>query len=176
MNNPRPDLDALLSTLPREVPVSRDLWPDIAGGIERRSRRLVPLALAASVLAVCASGALFWVAGRGWLPAHTTAAASRPATGREPSFDEPHNPAFLAARAALEAAYRERLATVDPATRAKIEASLSLIRSAHEQLRLALAAQPADPVLENLFETTLDDEFDLYDSVVRGTQPSIIRS
>jgi hypothetical protein len=65
---------------------------------------------------------------------------------------------------------------LDPGTRAKVEASLALIRQAHEEIRKALAAQPADPVLEHLLESTWHDEFDLYNDVVRGTQLTMLRS
>ena len=56
------------------------------------------------------------------------------------------------------------------------ESNLALIRRAHEDIRRALADQPANPVLEHLFESTWHDEFDLYDSVVRGTESTITRS
>jgi hypothetical protein len=65
-------------------------------------------------------------------------------------FDEPRNPSYVAARAELEVSFRERLALLDPATRAKIEASLAVIRRAHEDIRKALASDPASPVLEQL--------------------------
>jgi hypothetical protein len=37
---------------------------------------------------------------------------------------------------------------------------------------MALAAQPDSPVLEQLLASALHDEFDLYDDVVRTTQPT----
>jgi hypothetical protein len=72
--------------------------------------------------------------------------------------------------------FRERLALLDPATRARIEASLAIIRKAHEDIRKALASDPASPVLEQLWQSTWHDELDLYDHVVRATQPTMTRT
>jgi hypothetical protein len=71
--------------------------------------------------------------------------------------------------------FEERLAVLDPVTRAKIESSLAVIRQAHEDIRKALAADPGSPVLEELWESTWHDEFDLYDHVVQATQPTMTR-
>jgi hypothetical protein len=166
-------LDELLAKLPRDIAVPRNLWPGIERGIKRKPRSLGSLAAAASVAIVCMAGALTWAvlherpAGR----SNSTTTSSRTV-----GFDEPRDPAYLAARADLEKSFRERLAILEPRTRAKIEASLALIRQAHEEIRKALAAQPADPVLEHLLESTWHDEFDLYNDVVRGTQPAMLRS
>jgi hypothetical protein len=65
---------------------------------------------------------------------------------------------------------------LDPATRARIEASLAVIRSAHEDIRKALAGDPGSPVLEQLWQSTWHDELDLYDHVVRATQPTMTRT
>ena len=62
-----------------------------------------------------------------------------------------------------------------PTTRAKIESSLAVIQKAHEDIRKALAADPQSPVLEQLWESTWHDEFDLYDRVVEATQPTMMR-
>ncbi len=82
----------------------------------------------------------------------------------------------MSQRALIWSALFARLATLDPRTRATVESNLALIRRAHEDMRRALADQPANPVLEHLFESTWHDEFDLYDSVVRGTELTITRS
>jgi hypothetical protein len=65
---------------------------------------------------------------------------------------------------------------LDPKTRAKIEGSLAVIRKAHEDMRQALEADPSNAILEGLLESTWQDEFDLYDDVVRNTQPAMLRS
>jgi hypothetical protein len=95
------------------------------------------------------------------------------ATPRSPSFTEPSDAKYTQTRATLEATFRERVAQLDPATRAQIEASLAVIQRAHEDIRKALASAPSNPVLEQLFESTWHDEIDLYDHVVRATQPNL---
>jgi hypothetical protein len=90
--------------------------------------------------------------------------------------EEPRDPKYVLARDAIEKTFRERLTLLEPATRAKIEASLSVIQKAHEDIRKALAADPQSPVLEQLWESTWHDEFDLYDRVVEATQPTMTRT
>ena len=167
-------LDAQLADLPRDVPPPRNLWPAIAGRLERRSRRPRPLvfAAAAGVVGACLASALTWslLHGRAGSPATQQLAV------RAPTFDEPRNASYVAARESLEASFRERLALLDPATRAQIEASLATIRRAHEDIRKALANDPASTVLEQLWQSTWHDELDLYERVVRATQPTMTRT
>jgi hypothetical protein len=170
---PRGTLDELLEIMPRNVAPPRALWPDIAREISRAPRWGRRFAIAASVAVACLAGALVWVV------LHAPATPARGPTTADSTFEgfnEPRDPAYVAARANLEHSFRERLATLDPRTRATIESNLALIRRAHEDIRSALAEQPANPVLEHLFESTWHDEFDLYDSVVRGTELTITRS
>jgi hypothetical protein len=169
-------LDEQLASLPRDIPPTRDLWPAIARGAARTPRRARPLmyAAAASVTAACLASALTWAIlhGRAAQPAAPAPAVA----ARAPNFDDVRTPRYVAARDSLERTFHERLALLDPATRAKIESSLALIRKAHEDIRQALAAAPENPVLEQLWESTWQDEFDLYDDVVRGTQPTMTRT
>jgi hypothetical protein len=177
MNDPKPSLDELLARLPRDIPPSRNLWTDIASDIERRPRRIGLWAMAASLAAIILTGGLTLDVIHGM-----ATRAPRPApqivrtSDRPPNFGEPRDPAYQAARTELEASFKERMALLDPVTRAKIEASLAVIRQAHEDMRKALEAQPSNPVLEGLLESTWQDEFDLYDDVVRNTQPAMLRS
>jgi hypothetical protein len=103
-------------------------------------------------------------------------APANPLAARVPNFEEPMNARYVAARDALETSFRQRLALLDPTTRARIEASLAVIRSAHEDIRKALAGDPGSPVLEQLWQSTWHDELDLYDHVVRATQPTMTRT
>jgi len=173
MNDRRSDsLDRLLANLPRDITPPGNLWPGVAARLSGKARQASPMALAAAI-AVAAAGlaSLFtWaVLERGSVPRviQTVAAMS--------SFDEPRDPKYLLARNAVEKTFRERLALLEPATRAKIEASLAVIQRAHEDIREALAADPQSPALEQLWESTGRDEFDLYDSVVQATQPAMTR-
>jgi hypothetical protein len=181
MNDPKPSLDELLARMPRDIPPSRNLWTDISSAIERRPRRIGMWAMAASVAAICLTGGLTLAIIHGMAvhsPDSDTRVARTPnrVPNRGPNFDEPRNPAYLAARAELESSFKERLAILDPKTRAKVEASLAVIQQANEDMRRALEAQPSNPVLEGLLESTWQDEFDLYDDVVRNTQPAMLRS
>jgi hypothetical protein len=179
MNHPKPSLDELLARMPRDIPPSRNLWTDIALDIERRPRRIGMWAMAASVAAICLTGGLTLAVIHGMAaraPVTQIAQAPNRSSYRGPNFEEPRNPAYRAARAELESSFKERLAILDPKTRAKIEASLAVIQQAHEDMRKALEAQPSNPVLEGLLESTWQDEFDLYDDVVRNTQPAMLRS
>jgi hypothetical protein len=192
-------LDEELAKLSREVSPPRDLWPGVVRGIVRAPRSAprfasTPwMAYAASVAALCLAAALIWVMvyGRPPLSASGPATAANlravPAgsaptagTGASPgvgaSFGEPNDAHYLVARAELERTFNQRLAQLDPATRAKIEADLASIRKAREDIRQALAAQPDSPVLEQLLASSLHDEFDLYDDVVRTTQPTSART
>jgi hypothetical protein len=174
MNDPlQNSLDEQLANLARDVPPPRNLWPGIAGRLQRRPRRARPMlfAAAAAVAGACVASALTWAVlhGRAASPATQLAVRAR-------SFDEPRNASYVAARDSLEGSFRERLALLDPATRAQIEASLAVIRRAHEDIRKALASDPASPVLEQLWQSTWHDELDLYDHVVRATQPTMTRT
>ena len=174
MNDPlQKSLDEQLDNLRLDVPPPRNLWPGIAARLERRPRRARPMiyAAAAGLAGACVASALTWAV----LHGRTTSPAPQLAA-RAPTFEEPKNASYVAARDSLEVSFRERLAVLDPATRAQIEASLAVIRRAHEDIRKALASDPACPVLEQLWQSTWHDELDLYDHVVRATQPAMTRT
>jgi hypothetical protein len=166
-------LDELLAELPRDIVPPRHLWRGISGRLNATPRRTRPLvyALAAGVACACVASALTWAVlhGRPTSPAAALVA-------RAVNFDEPRNPRYIAARDDLKIDFRERLKLLDPTTRAHIEASLEVIRRAHEDIRKALASDPASPVLEQLWESTWHDELDLYDHVVQATQPAMTRT
>ena len=165
-------LDRQLARLARDVVPPARLWRGIESGITRphRDRRRIALA-AMAACALLASVVLWTVWHEGGLPARLPVVAAA-----APRFDEPRDARYIATRTVLEATFRERLASLDPATRTQIEASLEVIRQAHEDIRKALAAEPSNPVLEQLFESTWHEEFDLYDHVVRATQLNLTRT
>ena len=86
------------------------------------------------------------------------------------------NAGYLATRATLERDYRERVALLAPETRARIEQDLALIRSAHEDIRRALDSDPGSRVLLQLLQSTTEQEFDLYSTVGRNTEPLAART
>jgi hypothetical protein len=193
--NTRISLDDELAKLSRDVSPQRDLWPGVVRGIVRTPRSAprfasAPwMAYAATITGLCVAAALVWVMMHGRPPIwasgpatavnHATggspAAGTVPAAGLDAGFGEPTDPHYLAARAELERTFNQRLTQLDPATRAKIEADLVAIRKARDDIRKALAAEPDSPVLEQLLASALHDELDLYDDVVRTTQPTSAR-
>ena len=166
-------LDRLIANLPREVAPPGNLWPRIAARLSHRTRRAPPMALAAAIALAAAGLASFFT----WavLESRTVPRVVQTVAARS-SFEEPHDPKYVLARDAVEKTFRERLGLLEPATRAKIEASLAVIQKAHEDIRKALASDPQSPVLEQLWESTGQDEFDLYDRVVEATQPTMTRT
>lgn len=174
MNDPaQKSLDELLADLPRDIVPPRHLWRGISRSLSPTPRRTRPMvyALAAGVAGACLASALTWAVLHG-RPASPVALLA----ARTVSFDEPRNPRYIAAREDLEVDFRERLKLLDPTTRAQIEASLEVIRHAHEDIRKALASDPESPVLEQLWQSTWHDELDLYDHVVQATQPEMTRT
>jgi hypothetical protein len=168
----RESLDARLAKLPRDIVPPRYLWPSIEREIARQPLRTpqVVLAAAAAVAALMIAGAVVWAV------LHSRAATTAfSAPDIAMSLDEPHDPGYLAARAGLVDTFKQRLAMLDPPTRAKIEANLAVIHQARDDIRKALAADPESPVLEQLLESAWHDEFDLYDDVIRTTQPTLAR-
>lgn len=173
MNDRRHDsLDRLLGNLPKDILPPGDVWPAVAVRLTRKPRYAPPMALAAAIAMIAAGLASFvtWAVlqGRSVPRVIQTVAVSG-------SFDEPRDPKYTLARDTIEKTFRERLALLEPATRAKIESSLAVIQKAHDDIRKALASDPQSPVLQQLWESTWHDEFDLYDRVVQGTQPTMTR-
>jgi len=165
-------LDRLIASLPRDVVPPGNLWPGIAARLFGRPRRAPPMALAAAVAVAAAGLASFFT----WAVLESRSVPRVIQTvAATTSFEEPRDPKYVLARDAVEKTFRERLVLLEPETRAKIESSLAVIQKAHEDIRKALAADPQSPVLEQLWESTWHDEFDLYDRVVQATQPTMTR-
>ena len=163
-------VDRALAHLPREIAPARDLWPAISRAVRPARQQRWPMALAAGVAGAMLAAAVSWAVLHN-RPSPAPAQAS--ATGPLAEFSDP---GYVAARAELERSFHERLALLEPVTRARIEQSLLVIRHAQDDIRKALAADPASPVLNELLDSTRHDELDLYEGVVRGTQPAISRT
>jgi len=166
----RDSLEERLAQLPHEVSPAANLWPAIQSRIELRSRRPRPVLLAACVAAAaaCLASMFTWAVLR-----RVQAPDGLPALAGVGTFQEPGDAKYIKARESLQQTFRERLMLLEPGTRAKIESSLAVIRHAHEDIRRALLADPSSPVLEDLWQSTLHDEIDLYDRVVEATQPAV---
>jgi hypothetical protein len=165
-------LDRMIASLPKDIVPPGNLWPGIAARLSSRTRRATPMALAAVVALAAAGLASFFT----WAVLESRSVPRVIQTvAATSSFEEPRDPKYVLARETAEKTFRERLTLLEPATRTKIEASLAVIQKAHEDIRKALAADPQSPVLEQLWESTWHDEFDLYDRVVQATQSPMTR-
>ena len=193
MNTRFNSVDEALASLPRSVAPARDLWPAIARELDaqrgddvlafkpRRGARTIttswPLALAASLAVVGLVGAL------GWSVLHERPAAELVASSAPPpatartlvNFEPMHNADYVSARAGLERVFNERLKLLAPATQAVIKADLETIRKANDDIRAALARDPASPLLLKLLQSTGQQEIDLYTSVAQTTEPMLSR-
>jgi hypothetical protein len=123
-------------------------------------------------------GALCWSVARErttaeLLARHTPAAAG---AGVPVNFQLPQDANYLAARAALERTFNERLDLLAPATRARVRADLDTIRKANADISTALAQDPASPLLWQLLRNTWQQEINLYTSVDQTTQSMLTRS
>jgi hypothetical protein len=172
MNEPD-SLDRLIANLPKDIVPPANLWPRVASRLSRKPRYAPPMALAAAIAVAAAGLASFFTWAVLQSPSVPRVIQTIAATS---SFEEPKDPKYLLARSEVEKTFHERLALLDPATRAKIESSLAVIQRAHEDIRKALAADPQSTVLAQLYESTWHDEFDLYDRVVQATQPTMTRT
>ena len=174
MNDRHQDsLDRMIASLQKDIVPPGNLWPGIAARLPGRTRRATPMALAAVVALAAAGLASFFT----WAVLESRSVPRVIQTvAATSSFEEPRDPKYVLARDAVEKTFHERLGLLAPETRAKIEASLAVIKKAHEDIRKALAADPQSPVLEQLWESTGQDEFDLYDRVVQATQPTMTRT
>lgn len=144
-------LDAHLYGLRREVPLRRDLWPQIAVELTHRhkstviKRWLVSAALAASVALVT---------GIFWLQSFST---------RGPSTVD--SSAFLQVRAELQPMFSTALANLAPATRTRVLQNLDIIRNAEADISAALADDPSNPLLLELRQQTYEHEIELMTSL-----------
>jgi hypothetical protein len=171
MNPNDKSLDEQLRALPCAVEPPQDLWPAIQSSIQPRRSLRWPLAMAAS-LAVAVSG---WLYAWKVLHAGSSTAPNELLSGEMSavSFAPLQQPGYLRAHAQLESLFRERLSLLQPDTRAKIEANLQVIRSADDNIRRALASDPASPMLLELLESNQQQEINLYTTVVRNTEPAL---
>jgi hypothetical protein len=175
-------IDEALASLPRAVQPAHDLWPRIAAQLGQQAdapaaQRQWPLALAASVAVMGLALALCWSVLRERAASELLARNSAPpVTARTlVNFEPTHNADYVAARAELARVFNERLQLLAPATRTRVQADLETIRKAQEDIRAALARDPASPLLLNLLQSTAQQEIQLYTSVNESTDPILMR-
>ncbi|HEX9208505.1 MAG TPA: hypothetical protein VF851_09725 [Steroidobacteraceae bacterium] len=173
--SPEERLDAQLRALPRTLEPARDLWPEIASGLEPHGqasrRRPAWIAQVAAALLLVAGSSLLTATllDRGPAPGRQSVQAREPAgQAAKPGGFAPMpagfgpnvrlDPEYAAARRQLTVMLQARLAALPPSTRAKLETNLGEMQRAAEQINAALAEQPGDPLLEELLLKTYQDE------------------
>lgn len=145
-----------LEALPREIHPERDLWPEIAGKLSRRSAWRQPhgginyLRAAAVVLVLLGGGLALY-----WLRSGAPAPLAWQTAERE----------FAAARTAFLQALDEN-PELDNATRAVLRENLTVIDGAVAEIIAALEVEPENPDLMRLLLAARHKELDFLKSIV----------
>ena len=176
----RDPLDEALASLPEDVAPERDLWPQIRAEIAK-----TPIAapaspvqsnwfrLAAAVLLVLATSFVTYYVTRQSMQPQVAQTAPETAptprvTGQPASFSfgpERLGAGYENARAELDKRFKERVASLPPATRAKVEKNLADLRHAADEISATLAENPSDPLLQELLMSTYQSELQLLANV-----------
>jgi hypothetical protein len=175
----RPDerVDAALASLPRELRPARDLWPDIESRLEPRGRRGAWAWQAAAAIALVAVSSLITanLVRRADTPVARTSTPEQPAQVTKAAFGPSYslNAEYDTARRQLAADLEQRLASLPPSARQKLQANLAELHRAAAEINAALARQPGDPLLEELLLNTYQDELGVLASVNQLTGTSV---
>jgi hypothetical protein len=89
-------------------------------------------------------------------------------TGQPASFTfgrERLGAGYMNARAELDKRFKERLAALPPADRAKVEKNLADLRHAADEISATLTQHPSDPLLQDLLMSTYQSELQLLANV-----------
>jgi hypothetical protein len=176
----RDPLDQALGSLPEDVAPERDLWPQIRAEIAK-----TPIAapaspvqsnwfrLAAAVLLVLATSFVTYYVTRQSMQEQfaKTPPEAAPAprlTPQPASFTfgpERLGAGYMDARAELDKRFKERIASLPPATRTKVEKNLADLRHAADEISATLAQNPSDPLLQELLMSTYQSELQLLANV-----------
>jgi hypothetical protein len=82
---------------------------------------------------------------------------------------------YLQARSELNQRFEERLKTLPPATRAKLQGNLADLRKAANEINQTLAEHPSDPLLQDLLLSTYQRELQLLADVSDVPVPASAR-
>jgi hypothetical protein len=157
-------LERALAQLPHEIEPGHDLWGGIATQLPLPARsRQSGARVAMGAIAGCLLGA-------GVL---SLSIDGRLADTRLTSL--PDSNVLMTVRSNQLSAYRSRLPLLDPDTRARVQRDLAVIQAAEADLASALKSDPNSAVVSRLYASTVRQEFDFYDTIVRATEPVITR-
>lgn len=183
----RDPLDDALASLPKEAPLSRDLWPAISAAMREpspvvdtptapRTPARLWLQLAAGFLLIIASSVTtYFVMQRSMqrdaLQAQQEAARRLMEAPQMPvmpvSFAgaETLGADYVQTRAALDAEFQKRIADLPPAARARLQNDLGDLRRAATDIAATLATHPSHPLLQELLLSAYQNELALMSSV-----------
>ncbi|MBL8270401.1 hypothetical protein [Steroidobacter sp.] len=182
-NQPNDPLSQLLASVPRDVPPERDLWSGIQAEITKTpivtdTAPVVHFAasrwfqLAAGLLLVLATSLTTFVITRQSMQ-KDAAVQVAPQQQQLPTAVAPLNAMpvsfgtealgadYLKARSELDKSFEERMKTLPPSTRAKLERNLADLRHAATEISNTLAEHPSDPLLQDLLLSTYQRELQL---------------
>jgi hypothetical protein len=83
---------------------------------------------------------------------------------------------YLNARADLDRAFEQRIASLPPATRTKLQRDLADLRQAAQEISNTLAQHPSDPLLQELLMSTYQRELQLLADVNNMTTANSTRT
>jgi len=155
-------LDQALGSLPRDIEPSHDLWPSIRANLEqspevmRRKPAFGTLTrLAAGFVLVVVSCATTYLVTRQSMQSTVTANLAAAADGNAVIKE------YLRSRAELDRLFAERIASLPPKTRAKLESNLADLRRAENEIVASLSQNPSDALLHELLMSTYQSEVQL---------------
>jgi hypothetical protein len=183
-NDPGDPLSQMLASLPKDVQPERDLWQGIQAEITKTpivtdSAPVVHFSstrwfqIAAGVLLVLATSFTTFVVTRQSMEKDavqmaqsqqqvTVPTATAPLNAMPVSFGpEALGADYLKARSELDKRFEERIKTLAPSTRAKLQRNLADLRHAANEISATLAENPSDPLLQDLLMSTYQRELQL---------------
>ncbi|MEI6459062.1 MAG: hypothetical protein WCP04_09030 [Pseudomonadota bacterium] len=164
-DKPRASLEDALARLPQEIVPTHDLWPRIEAALhDEMSARPPASRVVFGLVAGCLLGAVAMSVLWGVRAPGTSGLLARDAAS------------VMAARSQLATTYRTRLPLLDAPTRVRVERALGVIQAAEQDLAQSRRAAPDSAVLSRLYASTTRQEFDLYDAIVRATEPFVRRT
>ena len=191
---PNQSLDELLASVPRDVQPERDLWQGIQAEIAK-----TPIVTDAAPVVHFASSRWFQIAAGLLLvlaTSLTTFVITRNSMEQNPAMQMANNPVptpalsampvsfgpevlgaeYLQARSELNQRFQERLKTLPPATRVKLEGNLADLRKAANEIAQTLNEHPSDPLLQDLLMSTYQRELQLLADVSDVPLPATART
>lgn len=192
-------LSRMLASLPAEVPPGRDLWQGIQAQIAPTQIAKTPsvagaapvvhftssrwFQLAAGLLLVLATSLTTFVITRQSMEKHAAMQVAQqsmptaPLNAMPASFGpEALGAEYLKARSELDKRFEERIKTLAPSTRAKLERNLADLRHAANEISATLAEHPSDPLLQDLLMSTYQRELQLLADVSEVPMDNAVRT